>query len=230
MALDERAQVRHGRHEVLGTLLRVELAEQCDGLLLVARIAAGGSERVRREGDEAVHREAPCDVLDVRTEAAVLVDHDDASRLAAHFRGHREVALAGAGALRRRILDPFGLDARVARRDHLAPGEIGTQCLEHCRRGKASDGVLARALDEPAPREAPVDVAVEEVQDRLREIGSLQSLHHHTRHLLSLTIGWPGLHAKACVNSGMFTTSPFTRYLPGECGSVIACTRWVSGG
>ena len=30
-------------------------------------------------------------------------------------------------------------------------------------------------------------------------------------------------------NSGMFTTSPFTRYLPGECGSVTAFTRRFSG-
>src|SRR5271168_1401751 len=44
-----------------------------------------------------------------------------------------------------------------------------------------------------------------------------------------LTMGWPGLQAKAAANSGMFTTTPLMRYLPGECGSVTACTRSFSG-
>jgi hypothetical protein len=45
------------------------------------------------------------------------------------------------------------------------------------------------------------------------------------RDRFSFTIGWLGLHANAFSNSGRFTTMPLTRYLPGECGSVMAFTR-----
>src|SRR5580658_10916879 len=57
----------------------------------------------------------------------------------------------------------------------------------------------------------------------------LREVHHQTRQRFSFTIGWPDLHANAFSNSGRFTTRPLTRYLPGECGSVMAFTRRFSG-
>src|ERR1051326_5586433 len=53
--------------------------------------------------------------------------------------------------------------------------------------------------------------------------------HHQTRQAFGLTIGAPALHENAFWNSGMFTTTPLMRYLPGECGSVMACWRRLSG-
>ena len=53
----------------------VQLGEGVARLVFVARIAAQRRQRVGREGHEAVEREAARDVLDVRIEAAVLVDH-----------------------------------------------------------------------------------------------------------------------------------------------------------
>ena len=55
------------------------------------------------------------------------------------------------------------------------------------------------------------------------------TLRYQTRQRFALTIGCPALHEKARSNSGMFTTTPLTRYLPGECGSVTASTRESSG-
>src|SRR5208282_3594087 len=54
-------------------------------------------------------------------------------------------------------------------------------------------------------------------------------VHHQMRHRFSFTIAWPALHANAFSNSGIFTTRPLTRYLPGECGSVMAFMRRFSG-
>ena len=39
---------------------------------------------------------------------------------------------------------------------------------------------------------------------------------HHTRQAFSRTMGWPALQLNAFWNSGMFSTTPVTRYFPGE--------------
>ena len=52
---------------------------------------------------------------------------------------------------------------------------------------------------------------------------------YQTRQRFAPTIGCPALQEKARSNSGMFTISPLTRYLPGEWGSVSALTRRFSG-
>jgi len=56
----------------------IELADQLARLILVRGGAALGREEVRGERDEALERQTAGDVLDVRIEAAVLVDHDHA--------------------------------------------------------------------------------------------------------------------------------------------------------
>src|ERR1700694_5531759 len=48
---------------------------------------------------------------------------------------------------------------------------------------------------------------------------------HHTLHAFLLTIGAVSPHLNARWNSGMFTTTPLTRYRSGECGFVIALAR-----
>src|SRR5579864_6129746 len=52
---------------------------------------------------------------------------------------------------------------------------------------------------------------------------------HHTWQAFSATIGCPALHPHAFWNSGMFCTTPSTRYFPGECGSVNTRMRATSG-
>jgi hypothetical protein len=53
--------------------------------------------------------------------------------------------------------------------------------------------------------------------------------NYHTRHILCRTIGWPGLQPNARWNWGRSETMPLTRYLPGECGLVMAFSRRFSG-
>src|SRR5436190_4578722 len=52
---------------------------------------------------------------------------------------------------------------------------------------------------------------------------------HQTRHAFPFTIACPALQPNALANSGRSDTMPFTRYLPGECGLVMALTRRFSG-
>src|SRR6201996_6213197 len=54
-------------------------------------------------------------------------------------------------------------------------------------------------------------------------------LHHHTRQAFSGYIGEPFLQPKAFPNSSKFCTVPFTRNLPGECGSTFTIMREYSG-
>ena len=68
----------YAANEILVALFRVELGEELRRLFLVARIAAQRRQRVRRERDEVLDRKPARDILDVRIEAAVLVDHQHA--------------------------------------------------------------------------------------------------------------------------------------------------------
>jgi hypothetical protein len=51
---------------------------------------------------------------------------------------------------------------------------------------------------------------------------------YQTRQGERRTIGCPRLQLKAFWNSGMFWTTPFTRYFGSECGFVRACRRAAS--
>lgn len=50
---------------------------------------------------------------------------------------------------------------------------------------------------------------------------------YQTRQLFAGYIGVPCLQPKALPNSSKFCTLPFTRHLPGECGSVVASMRAI---
>ena len=95
------------------------------------------------------------------------------------------------------------------------------------RGGRAAQGlgrrprvVCARA-DAPAVRVRRAQargVARGGGQARRAARRALPLKRYQTRQRFAPTIGCPGLHAKACWNSGRFTISPFTRYFAGECG------------
>src|SRR3546814_19285916 len=77
------------------------MADHLARLVLVGGRAAGRRQEVDSQGDETLQRHAPDDVLDVRVEAAVLVD-DQHRRQPAHVAGGarhvaRQLALGGEG-------------------------------------------------------------------------------------------------------------------------------------
>ena len=67
------------------------------------------------------------------------------------------------------------------------------------------------------PRGALLSLEGEEGKARFSEAG-IRVLPDRQTFAGSLTIGWPGLQAKAAANSGMFTTTPLIRYSCGEWG------------
>ncbi len=79
--------------------------------------------------------------------------------------------------------------------------------------------------------EAAAEAVLEEVANIAGLKASASTATYQTLHTLSagFTIGEPGLQPNAVPNSGMFTTTPLTRYFGGECGSVMARARWSSG-
>jgi len=72
------------------------------------------------------------------------------------------------------------------------------------------------------------DLLYKEFFVRLRVFAS-SWFRHHTRHESARTIGCPALHENALANSGMFDTTPLTRWCGGECGLVCASMRSRSG-
>src|SRR5690606_25879375 len=68
-------QPRGGGEEILARPGLVELREQSARCVFVARVSAQWEQGIWREGDEVLEREPPCHVLDVRIQAAVLVDY-----------------------------------------------------------------------------------------------------------------------------------------------------------
>jgi len=59
-------------------------------------------------------------------------------------------------------------------------------------------------------------------------IGQVE-VFYHTRHDFAGAIGEPSLQLNALRNSGIFVTAPLTRFAAGECGSVSARCRKLSG-
>jgi hypothetical protein len=51
---------------------------------------------------------------------------------------------------------------------------------------------------------------------------------YQTRWTVAGAIGVPTLHANASRNAGVFTRTPLTRYLPGECRSVLAASLAIA--
>jgi hypothetical protein len=61
-------------------------------VVVIPRIAPDGEEPIGGEGEEALHRDAPGHVLDVRIEAAILVDHEHGRKRARPRRLHQIAA------------------------------------------------------------------------------------------------------------------------------------------
>jgi len=124
-----------------------------------------------------LERETPRDILDMRIEAAILVDDEDAGNFPGPERRCDEIPAHRARALRRRILDVARLDPRVVLLDLLCERELRGERLEQHRSGDAADRILARGVKEPAAVDEPVDVAIEPAQDFRMKIGSGFPVH-----------------------------------------------------
>ena len=120
--------------------------------------------------------EPPRDVFDVGIEAAVLVN-DEHGRILACRRRPREVALDRAVALRRlaRSRTRSGCARRLSR--PAAPRRSWAAALRTARHRQPADGELRGAVEERAPIDVAVHVLVKEVEQLLRKVGRLLSLH-----------------------------------------------------
>ncbi len=88
MLLHERDGGEGGRDHILALGLGVKLAR----LVFLGRRAASDREKIGRQGEIALDREAARHILDMRIEAAVLVDDDDGGPFAHGVAAH-EIAV-----------------------------------------------------------------------------------------------------------------------------------------
>jgi hypothetical protein len=126
------------------------------------------------KGDEIVHRETPGDILDMRIEAAILVDHQHHRQLAFGPGRARQQAAHLAMALWRVDLDKFRDDAGIGRRDLLSAREFRIERVEQFERGGAGQrGKTPGALEKVASGQQPVNIAIEQFQHFRMEVAGL---------------------------------------------------------
>ncbi len=160
VSLQEVGAVQH----VLPQLALIEAALQLAAVVVVAGIAADRREPVRRQRQEALHREPAGDVLDVGVQPPVLVHHQhDGKRPFA--RGLHQVAahLTG-GAARRRVFHVAGLDALVREGNGLRLGVTRKQRLRHGEAGDAGHAQGSRPTQELTPADITMTVLVVEIE------------------------------------------------------------------
>jgi len=175
-----RLQKGHGRHQVLGPLARIELREERRRLFVVAGVAAERRQRVGRERHVVRDGEPARHIFDVRIKSAVLVDDDDARQLAARVPRAHEVAAHRARAVRRRIRQVLRVDPRVVLPHLLRPCVVRPQRAEHRGGARAADREFGCAVKKLPAADLAVHVVVEDVEDFLREVARLHSLHQRS--------------------------------------------------
>ena len=96
LAVAVRVFVEEGhRGQEIGPHFRaVSLPLHRPAFVVIARIAAERIQRIRCKSDEAGRREAARHVFDIRIQAAILVDHDDAGPLVIVHRRPNEISWA----------------------------------------------------------------------------------------------------------------------------------------
>jgi hypothetical protein len=119
------------------------------------------------------------------------VDHQDHRQLLVVCRP-REVALDAAVALRRRHGGGLRLDPLVVSRHLDRPGIVGLQHLKERGCGHPADGEFLGAVQERATADRAVYIAVEEVQQLLREIGCFFAVDRRLVFHNCASLMWPG--------------------------------------
>jgi hypothetical protein len=155
--------------EVFAGLGLIELREYLARLVFVAGIAAEREKGVGSEGEEAVEGEMPSDVFDVRIQAAILMNHEDARKPVLRSLLKDEIAARFPIPLGRVELEILRLEPLVLGADYLRR-KVGTELVEQHHRRDAANRELGGLVEEPAAVDAAVDVSIEQVEQLLIEI------------------------------------------------------------
>jgi len=143
------------------------------------RVAAQRRERIGRKRHETLQRQAPRDVLDVRVQASVFVNHQHGRQLGSARAGRaRQVAVDAARAAGRGIVEPFDCQPRIVLRNLLAGCKVRAQRGEQARSAQARLGEPLRLREKPPPVQAAVDVSVKQEQQLLVKIPDARAWRH----------------------------------------------------
>ena len=144
-------------------LLAIELADQRARLVFIRRRAAAARERVRRDREETREREPARDILDVRIEPAVLVNHDDGGSLRRRLGRMCDIAADGAAGAVEALA--AGDELRVVLRDGRRGGVVVLEQRQEQRRGRRAAREPCEPREELAAVHAFVRVFVVELDD-----------------------------------------------------------------
>ena len=144
---------------------RIDAPLQRAAVVVVAGVAAHRRQPVGGQRQEAGDRGAPRHVLDVRIEAAVLVNDQHGRERPVAGRLHEVPAHLAGRAARRGVIDVGPLHARIREGDGLRLGVPRHQRLRHPERGDAADGEGRGAAQKLSPVDVAVAILVVEVED-----------------------------------------------------------------
>ena len=150
---------------VLHRLGPIELADHLPRPVLVLGRAAERGEEIGGERDEALERHAPGNVLDVRVEAAVLVDHYDPGERSGGVGRPDQVAGHLAASARKSHL--LGGDPGVVGRDDRRLGVVVLEQRQSGGRGRRTAREHREAVHEHPAADPLVGVVVVQIDDLL---------------------------------------------------------------
>jgi len=161
----------------------VESRLEVAAVIVVPGVAPDQREPVGREDKEGFRREPSRHVLDVRVEAAVLVDDEGGRERTRAARLHEVAAHGAGGAAGRGIADVARPDRLVGERNGLRLGVAGQQGLGH---RQPAGGDRRGPLQEAAAVHPAVAVLVVKVENALVYLSLRQDWVRRCRHLLGL--------------------------------------------
>jgi hypothetical protein len=165
------------RDEILRHLVAVAFRLHGAALVVVPRVASQRAQRVGGQGQEPLDRQPPRDVLDVRVQAAILVDDEDRRELRVIGLRAGEETPDLPAAFGRPVRDVFGADPGVVGRDLLRECVVRAEPLEQRLGRHAAHREGGRTTDEVATAQSAVRVVVVEVEQLLIEVPGLFSFH-----------------------------------------------------
>ncbi|MBG6077759.1 hypothetical protein IWX85_003612 [Polaromonas sp. CG_9.11] len=153
--------------------------EKRPGLFFVGRITAQRRQRIRGKRHEAVQRQTPRNVFDVRVQAQVFVDHQHRRQSGRARTGRScQVTLDAAIAGGRWNTRALGLEPRIVLRNLLSRCKVGAQRRQQADGGDPRRGKLLRLHQKTAPVQGAVDIGIKQNQQFLFKVLRGQAWRH----------------------------------------------------
>ena len=179
-AFRPRFQPFRRRYKVLKHFALVDRLKKRRSFLFVAGISANRGESVRSKSEEILSAQTSSDVLDVRVEPAIFMDHEHSGQFLVRVGRTNEISADAPVSPGRRDGLITGPQPFVVLRDLLSKQVIGAKTFPDGRRGQTAEGKPLCRLQKRSTAYLAVNVTIEDVQQFLWEIGRFLSFHNRS--------------------------------------------------